>query len=320
MDQPFHYPPEILQLLTDTIPRLCRSKRDVILFFRGAGTPESPLEPWERQVTADRKSVSKFDIARDLLTKLNEGADATLVPRRETLKRVVEFEDFSTCWPEDVLTAKGLVAEIRRVVGVKDAFTRMRIEREAELKSHRAAKEAEATLAVAKRSELGEIRNRLAILFSAPDPRGRGKALEGVLNDLFRAQGVLLREAFTRAGDIGEGVIEQIDGVIELDGQIYLVEMKWLAKSVGVGDVAGHLVRIYGRGAARGVFISASEFSPGAVKECVVALSQKVVILCSISEIVWLLENEKQLAAFLRLKAQAAIVDKEPNGTVLSRL
>lgn len=34
-----HYPPEILSLLVDTIPLLCRSKNDVLIFFKGAGVP-----------------------------------------------------------------------------------------------------------------------------------------------------------------------------------------------------------------------------------------------------------------------------------------
>ena len=38
-DITFHYPPELFSLLVDTIPLLNRSKKDVLLFFRGAGVP-----------------------------------------------------------------------------------------------------------------------------------------------------------------------------------------------------------------------------------------------------------------------------------------
>jgi hypothetical protein len=320
MEEPFHYPPELLQLLIDTIPRLSKGKKDVVLFFRGAGAPESLLRPWDRKIATEPDSLSKFDIARDILTKLNEGGDATIRPRREVLKRVVEFEDFSTCWPNEVLKAKGLISEIQRVVNVKDSFTRMRIEREGELRKHRETREAEARLKAQEKQALVDIRTRLAKLFSSADPHGRGKALEGVLNDLFKVSGILVREAFARTGVAGEGVIEQIDGVIELEGHIYLVEMKWLATPAGAGDLSSHLVRVYGRGAARGIFISASDYSPGAVSACVDALSQKVVVLCSLAEICWLLENEKQMGSFLQKKVQAAILDKQPNASVLSML
>ena len=51
--------------------------------------------------------------------------------------------------------------------------------------------------------------------------------MESGLNRFFSSSGILLREAFTRVGEYGEGIIEQVDGVIEINGEIYLVEMKW---------------------------------------------------------------------------------------------
>ena len=59
-------------------------------------------------------------------------------------------------------------------------------------------------------------------------PQERGKLLEAVLNDLFRAYGILVREDFRRKAPDSSIVLEQLDGVIELDGAIHLVEMKWL--------------------------------------------------------------------------------------------
>ena len=134
----FHYPPELLSLLIDTIPLLFRSKKDTLLFFRGAGVAPTLTQDLSRQVATDRQNISKFDIVRTVLTRLNEKGESTLRERREILKRVTEFEDFSTCWPSDQLKAKGLVAEIRRVVDVKDSFTRMHLEREEERKKYRA--------------------------------------------------------------------------------------------------------------------------------------------------------------------------------------
>jgi hypothetical protein len=47
-NDPFHYPPELLSLLIDTIPRLCRSKQDVLLFLQGCGVAESLMADCER--------------------------------------------------------------------------------------------------------------------------------------------------------------------------------------------------------------------------------------------------------------------------------
>ena len=76
-----------------------------------------------------------------------------------------------------------------------------------------------------KRAQSAAVRKALAALFSETNPQERGRNLEGVLNRLFELHGILVREAFLRVGDTGEGVIEQIDGVISLDGEIYLDEM-----------------------------------------------------------------------------------------------
>jgi restriction system protein len=124
----FQYPPELFSLMVDAIAVLCKSKRDVILFFRGAGVPTSMTDDIETALKTNRDSVKKHESARTILTRVNEGGDALLATRRQLLKRVTEFEDFSRCYENDVMKAKGLVAEIRRVVEVKDSFTRMRQE------------------------------------------------------------------------------------------------------------------------------------------------------------------------------------------------
>ena len=126
-------------MLVDTIPRLCRSKRDVLLFFRGAGIRESMLRDLYQRLKEDASSVNKFDMVRTLLARLNEAGDAALGERRVLLQRVHDFEEFSTCWENDRLEAQGLVGQIRQVVNVKDSFTRMRQEREEEARKHREA-------------------------------------------------------------------------------------------------------------------------------------------------------------------------------------
>jgi hypothetical protein len=130
MSSPFHYPPEVLQLLVSVIPLLNRSKPDVFLFFKGAGVADCYMDSLFGSYRQDRNSVNKYQIARITLERLNEAGDIALTARREIIKRIVEWEDFSMCWPDDQLKAKGLVAELRQIVNVKDSFTRMRDERD----------------------------------------------------------------------------------------------------------------------------------------------------------------------------------------------
>jgi len=185
VDIVFHYPPELTQLLINTIPLLCPAKRDVLTFFRGSGVGDSVLSDLEDQLRKDRNSINKYEIVRTVLERLNAKGEPALRERREILRRVTEFEDFSTCSPNDQLKAKGLVGEISRVVGVKDSFTRMKHAQEEERKARLAEHQDKVRAAAERRTTLASLRSDLGRLFGETDPVKRGKALEGILNRLF---------------------------------------------------------------------------------------------------------------------------------------
>lgn len=319
MADAFHYPPHIFDLLVETIARLNRGKKGVVLFFRGAGVAEDDLAEVDRAVKLNAASINKFDIVRNVLTKVNARGDTGLRPRREIIKRVVEFENFEVCWPEDMLKAKGLVASVREAVDAKDSFTRMRQERDTERDQTLSRVRAEQVAASEKRERIDGLNSRLAALFGMDDqPQVRGKLLEAVLNDLFKAFGIHVREDFRRKDPDSAVVLEQIDGVIELDGAVHLVEMKWLKEPVGVGEFLPHLSRLFLRANAHGIFISTSGYTEPVIKECTTALSHKTIFLCSLQEIVMLLQRQDDLVAFLKKKSRAAIIEKNPYLEILS--
>ena len=186
------------------------------LGFRGAGVNRSTLSDLESRFAMDHESISKFEIARTMLSRLNEEGDRALQQRREVVKRVCEFEDFSTGWPDDQLKAQGLVAQVQKVVNVKDSFTRMRQERDAEVRKHRKAQLKKDEEIRQRRQLIAEIRSDFYRLFGMDNAQERGLLLEEVLNRLFDAGGILVRESFRRSSEKGRGTIEQVDGVIEL--------------------------------------------------------------------------------------------------------
>ena len=112
-DITFHYPPELFNLLVDVLPLLNRSKPDVLVFFRGAGVPDSMISDITVHLRAAPKDVNKYQMVRTVLERLNAKGESTLRERREVLRRVVGFANFDSCWPDDQLKAKGLVASIR---------------------------------------------------------------------------------------------------------------------------------------------------------------------------------------------------------------
>lgn len=313
VDITFHYPPELFNLLVDTLPLLNRSKKDVLLFFRGAGVLETMTADIAARLRSAPSEINKYEIARTVLERLNAKGEAALRERREVLRRVVEFASFDSCWPNDQLKAKGLVASIRDVVNQKDAFTRMNAAREQERQVRlgeserltREKRERATNIEAAKRGLYG--------LFGASlSAQERGRKLETALNNLFQAYGVLVHKAFCLVGTSGEGVVEQIDGVIELGGVLHFVEMKWYKTPVGKPEIAEHLVRLISRAEGRGIFISASDYTEPAIYTAREFLAHKVLVLATLQEIVRLLERQDDLAGFFIKKIQAAQIHKNP--------
>jgi hypothetical protein len=195
----------------------------------------------------------------------------------------------------------------------------MKQERDAEREQALVRQRAEQAAVAVKRAKIEQVTTGLSALFGMDaKPQERGKLLEGVLNDLFHAYGVYVREDFRRKDPDTSVVLEQIDGVIELDGTVYLVEMKWLKNPVGVAEFAPHLVRLFGRANASGIFISTTGYTEPVIKECINVLNQKTMVLCSLQEIVMLLQRQDDLIAFLKKKTHAAIIDKNPFLQILS--
>lgn len=313
MNNVFHYSPDLFELVVQTVPLLNRSKKSVLLFFKGAGVDETIFADITKTVETNKESINKFEICRTIIERINENSDKHLRERREILKRITEFEAFSTCWENDQLKAKGLVAEIQKVVNVKDSFTRMNQERLREADKRKKEYQKKMVALKKHKANLQNIKNELCALFSAKNPHKRGKDLEKVLNGYFREYKILVKEDFKRTGEQGEGIIEQIDGIIDVDNTIYLVEMKWKKDSIGSEDIYAHLGRIYHRTNAHGIFISASRYSPSGITAAKEAqLKNALLILFDLDELIKIVEREDDFKSYLRERINNAIIDKDP--------
>jgi restriction system protein len=310
-DSSYHYPPDVFELLVEVITYICKSKPAVIDFFRGAGVPESMVVGWRGKIRENPQGVKKALISRDVLRAVSEAGDSMLGQRREIVKRVAGFEDFSSCWPGDQYKAEALVGRLRQLVNVKDSFTRMALETE-KVRHERQEKHLRELAATQKKAEEREsIKKDLCALFSVPDPRRRGKALEGVLNRLFASFGILVREAFTINDSTSGAVIEQIDGAIELDGHVYVVEMKWVKARVGT-ELGQHAARVMVRPPdVRALYISASGYTDAAILIAKEFLSHRLCILMELEEIVACLDKERDLREMLRTKISRAQTHKQ---------
>jgi len=311
----YHYPPEVLRLLVNVIPKLCMSKNDLLLFFRGARVKTSILKPYEDLLAKDRNAFKMYPVTRELLAELNEQGDQALSARREIIKRVIEIEDFSICYDNQRDAARGLVYQLREMVDKKDSSTKMRIEKDEEKLKYIREKEAAIQLEQKKKKKLiNKVHSDLSSLITDKDPHKRGKALEKVLNELFACYEISIRESFTISGENSEGIVEQIDGVIQFEGTYYLVEMKWWKDPIGKSEINDHIVRMQERGGqVKGLYISFSDYTEPSITACRNALNYGVVmVLAKLEEIFRLLEAEGDLKRWLKTKIEAAMLDKKP--------
>ncbi len=313
-DEAFHFQPDFLSLLIDTIPKLVRTKREVLLFFRGAGVPEPDFRDLGDLLATSPHDLNKYGMTREILARLNAAGDHRIAARREVVRRVVEFEDFTACYENERDAAKARVGEVRRLVDAKDSFTRMRIEREREVEERRAGARQRAKEVAELQARREVVRSDLFALFGESNPYVRARGLEAILNRLFEIDGIAVRDAFTVA--LGDGTVaEQVDGVVELDHHLYLVEMKWQQSPVDIVQVSRHLGRLYSRADCGGLMIASNGFTSAAINECRHALRDLTIVLIGLDEIVRALESGESLQNMLRDGIRRAKLDKDPGGT-----
>lgn len=106
-----------------------------------------------------------------------------------------------------------------------------------------------------KRKELSE----KLLIIEKLSPQERGFAFERFLNELFETFKLNPRGSFRLTG-------EQIDGSLELDDEIYLIEAKWESKQIGIQDLLCFHGKIAGKSTwSRGILISYSGFTQEAL-------------------------------------------------------
>jgi hypothetical protein len=172
-----------------------------------------------------------------------------------------------------------------------------------------------------REAENAALKDELSSVFAITDDQclKRGRVLAEVLNRLFKANEIPVREAFDHVEQGGVRMAELLEGVVDLDGSLYLVEVKWSSAPLGEQEVTPLLVRNFNRGYPGGILIASSGFAQPAVSMFKEALPQKPVVLSELEEIVTLLERDGSLKEFLGAKINAALVDKDPHFKPLIR-
>jgi hypothetical protein len=165
------------------------------------------------------------------------------------------------------------------------------------------------------KAEKESVKNDFYSLFGMVDDQSqkRGILLENILNRFFNANNVRINTPFELINQMDQTCAEHcLEGIIDIAGNLYLVELRWQHKPVDVPEVSLHLVQIFSRGLSGGILMTNSEFTMSAISTCKKAMSQKTVMLCELKEIVTLMEQNANLNNFLSDKIFAAVIKKNP--------
>lgn len=86
----------------------------------------------------------------------------------------------------------------------------------------------------------------------------RGRDFEELINNIFKEEKVLLRRGFHTT----DNKSEQIDGAIEIDNRIFLIETKWVQSNLAASDLFSFIGKIENKFfGTLGIFISKEELS-----------------------------------------------------------
>jgi len=235
LDRSYHYPPDVLELLVDTIPRLIKSKAGLLEFFEQAGTPEELIAEWRTKLHKDRMSVSKYHLARGLLRGLNALGDEARPVRHQVLSRLARYADFSAGWEDDRGRAEELVSRIRELAGVTDADTWQASCQEALTRQvTRETYHARLKHTEDRRQALEALKRDLYQAFRVSDPSERRAILGSVLPRLFTCHDIRTRQA-TAAPPVDDAAV-----LIEFNQGFFLLDIRWSDRRFDFRQLAPH--------------------------------------------------------------------------------
>lgn len=313
----YHFPPDLFNLLVEAIPKINKTKKDLLSFFKNVGTPISLLNKYYPVVISNPKQLSKKDMTREILENLNsKDTNEYLAIRRKLLQRVVDFSAFNTCYEDDVDSAKARIFEIKQLVNLRDSVTKQEQFLEKERQEKIKAKQQLLQNIDKAKTEFENISTDFSKLFSISNPQKRGKSLEVVLNNLFNFFNIGIKEAFCiEDGETGK-IYEQIDGVIEINNYLTLVEMKWEQPPIGVDKVSRFMTRLFLRNNLDGMIISYSSFTDTALPVVIQGLAQKTVALIDLQDISKIISLKKDLPTYLTSIIREVRLNKNPKPNI----
>lgn len=151
-----------------------------------------------------------------------------------------------------------------------------------------------------KQESFGNEFNRISTM----TPQQRGKAFEGLLARVLESQGwVGVTNARTNN--------EEMDLIVRRGREYYLIECKWLKKPVEAAVVHGLFGKLEKRAGSRGIVVSLTGFTGGAVEAVTELAHGRLVLLFGRVDVQSLVSGEVSLDDLLTQKFDALMMNKK---------
>lgn len=288
------YPPTVLDSLGESLRVVYWYKDDLRSFLVRAGVPERIVRdlPW---------GGYKRGVVRALLDLLARNPASGTPLLTKLIESVVEQDE---SFPHLARLPDGLrlVAEARSAVRtLKDILGHQTVaERAAVARSERRteARRAQAEL-VQRKSDLRELHQEFLGLAGSQNPNQRGLDFQPLLRRLFALYDLEPRGGFAGAG-------EQIDGSIQLDGKILLVEAKWTADQTSPSEVRDFRAKVHDKlESTLGLMIAVNGFTEQAIEKASGG-GRLLLVLMDGQDLARVLEGVDDLVEVLRRKLRYA--------------
>jgi hypothetical protein len=255
---------EVEVLIKDGIANLYWYKGDLHKAWLRSGVPNATRDEILRLRRDDGMELSKRQQMDALYERLRSGEyERRLEVSRNFVRILAEQSSFT---PQN---------EKHRVENAERCALKLRelIRRQEADREYRESIRASASKATRETydSKLGELRLKFAEAHKL-EPQKKGYALEAIFTELMRISGIPVEEPFRITG-------EQLDGAIKYDGHYYLLELKWTADKCEPKEIAHFYYKVQGKLQARGLFLSMSGFSDGAISTLPKGKDLKILLL-----------------------------------------
>jgi hypothetical protein len=171
-----------------------------------------------------------------------------------------------------------------------------------------------------KQEERKDIQKDLYAIFRLEDheTQTRIHIVADFLNRYFQFSGIVVQDNFEPLVSPNQNDKNLVEGIIDYEGNNYLVVFEWCEGPFCMKEVSHLLVRAFNQGFHGVILMTNSNITQAAITTCKDALSQKVIILFELKEVIDLLEKGGNFLELFKMKMTAAQFHANPFFTELN--